>query len=76
MTYKWHVWKEGEAGNEKIQRQNLLGFSTLLSFSSAGSQSVCLHSSLGCKPRSLIRASLGWFEYSKKIVSEGDPTPA
>jgi hypothetical protein len=41
-------------------------FSELPSLPSAGSRSGCLSNSLGCEPTSLIRVSLGWFDYPKK----------
>jgi hypothetical protein len=44
---------------QKRQRRGLLVFSELLSLPSAGSRSGCFHTSLGCKPRSLMRVSLG-----------------
>jgi hypothetical protein len=66
MPNKWHICKEGEAGNKNRQRRDLLVLSELPILPSAGSRSGCFHTSLGCKPRSLIRVSLGWFENSKK----------
>jgi hypothetical protein len=56
MPNKWHICKEGKAGNKKRQ---VLVFSELPSLPSAGSRPGCFHTSLGCEPRSLIRASLG-----------------
>jgi hypothetical protein len=67
--------KEGRAGNKKRRSRSLLVFSELPCLPSTGSWSGCFHTSLGCKPRSLIRDSLGWFDYSKKM-RKGDPTPA
>jgi hypothetical protein len=67
MPSKWHMFKEGQAGNKKRQRRGLLVFSELSSLPSAGSRTGCFHTSLGCKPRSLIRVSLGWLDYSKKM---------
>jgi hypothetical protein len=57
------------------QRGNLcgsIGSPNSTGFPSAGSRSGCLYSSLGCYPISLIRVSLGWFDYSKKC-EEGQP---
>jgi hypothetical protein len=51
-------------------------FSELPSFPSAGRRSGCFHTSLGHKTSSLIRVSLGWFDYSKKKVRKDNPTPA
>jgi hypothetical protein len=65
MPNKWHMCKQSQAGNKKRQRRGLLVFIKLPSLPSAGSRSGCFHTSLGCKPRSLIRVSLGWFDYSK-----------
>jgi hypothetical protein len=59
----------------KRQRRGLLVFSELPSLSSAGSRPGCFHTSLGCKPRSFIRVSLGWFDNSKNVRKD-DPTPA
>jgi hypothetical protein len=56
-------------------KRQLLVFSELPSLPSAGSRSGCFHTSLGCEPRSLIRVSLGWFDYSKH-VRKSNPTPA
>jgi hypothetical protein len=75
MPNKWLICKEGQAGNQKRQRCGLLVFSELPSLPPAGSRSGCFHTSLGCKPRSLIRVSLGWFDYSK-ILRKDHPTPA
>jgi hypothetical protein len=72
MPIKWHICKEGQAGNKKRQ---LLVFFELPSLPSAGSRPGCFHNSLGCEPRSLIRVSLGWFDYSKKLRKD-NPTPA
>jgi hypothetical protein len=63
MPNKWRICKERQAGNKKRQ---LLVFSELPSLSSAGSRPGCFHISLDCEPRSLIRVSLGWFDYSRK----------
>jgi hypothetical protein len=71
MPSKWHICKDGQAGNKK--RQSLM-FSELPSLLSAGSRPGCFHTSLGCEPRSLIRLSLGWFDYSKKC-EEGQSNP-
>jgi hypothetical protein len=73
MPNKWHICKDGRAGNKK---RKLLVFSELPSLLSAGSRPGCFHTSLGCTPRSLIRISLGWFDYSKKKVRKDNPTPA
>jgi hypothetical protein len=53
-----------------------LVFSELPSLLSAGSRSSSFHTYLGCKLRSLIRVSLGWFDYSKikKNVRKDNPT--
>jgi hypothetical protein len=50
---------------QATRKDNCLCFLNYLA-SSAGSRSGCFHTTLGCKPRSLIRVSLGWFDYSKK----------
>jgi hypothetical protein len=63
MPNKWHICKEGKAGNKNRQ---LLVFSELPSLPSTGSRQGYFHTSLGCKPRSLIPVSLGWFNHSKK----------
>jgi hypothetical protein len=44
MPNKWHICKEGQAGNEKRQ---LLVFSELPTLPSAGSRPSCFHTSLG-----------------------------
>jgi hypothetical protein len=72
---KWHKYKEGKAGNKSRQRHSLLVFSELPCLSSAGSPSGCFHISLGCKPRSLLWVSLGWFDYSKDVRKD-NRTPA
>jgi hypothetical protein len=64
MPNKWHTCKEGRATTKKDN--GLLVFSELPSLPSAGSRPGYFHSSLGCKPKSFIRVSLGWFDYSKK----------
>jgi hypothetical protein len=51
---------------QATKKWQLLVFSKLPSLPSAGSRPDCFHTSLGCEPRSLIRVSLGWFDYSKK----------
>jgi hypothetical protein len=71
MPIKRHICKGGQAGN-KIRQ--LLVFSELPSLPSAGSRPGCLHTSLGCEPRSLLRVSLGWFDYSKNVRKD-NPTP-
>jgi hypothetical protein len=55
-----------QRGPSRQQKRQLLVFSELPSLPSAGSRSGCFHNSLGCEPRSLIRVSLGLFDYSKK----------
>jgi hypothetical protein len=65
--------KNAEQAAKKRQRRGLLVFSPILH--SAGSRPGCFHTSLGCKPRSQIRVSLGWFDDSKN-VRKGNPTPA
>jgi hypothetical protein len=70
MPNKWHICKEGKAGNKKRQSRGLLVFSELPSLLSAGSRPGCFHTSLGCKPRSLTRVSLGWFDYSKNVMEK------
>jgi hypothetical protein len=75
MPNKWHICKDGQVGNKKIQRRGLLVFSEIPSLPSAGSQPGSFHTSLGCKPRSLIRVSLGWFDYSKNERKD-NPNPA
>jgi hypothetical protein len=72
MPNKWHICKEGKAGNEKRQ---LLVFSELPSLPSAGSRPGCFHTSLGCEPRSLIRVSLGCSIIQKKVRKD-NPNPA
>jgi hypothetical protein len=67
--------KRAKQATKKRQRSGLLVFSKLPSFPSAGSRLGCLQSSLGCEPRSLIRVSLGWFDYSKNVRKD-NPTPA
>jgi hypothetical protein len=42
-------------------------FSEVPSLPSASSRPGCFHTSLGCTRRSLIRVSLGWFDYSKNV---------
>jgi hypothetical protein len=61
MPSKWHICKQGQAGNKNRQRRGLLVFSELPSLPSAGSRPGCFHTSLGSKPRSLIRVLLGLF---------------
>jgi hypothetical protein len=65
-----------QRGPSRNKKRQLLVFSELPSLPSAGSRPGCFHTSLGCEPRSLIRVSLGWFDYSKKNVRKDDPTPA
>jgi hypothetical protein len=48
------------------QRRSLLVLSELPRLPSASSRSGCFHTSLGCKPKSLIWLSLGWCECLKK----------
>jgi hypothetical protein len=72
MPNKWHVCREGQAGNKK--RQSLV-FSELPGLPSAGSRPGCFHTSLGCEPRSLIRVSLGC-SIIQKNVRKDNPTPA
>jgi hypothetical protein len=67
--------KRAKQATKKRQHRGLLVFSELPSLPSAGSRPGCFHTSLGCTPRSLIRVSLGWFDYSKKN-REDNPTPA
>jgi hypothetical protein len=57
--------KGAKQATKKGQRRGLLEFPELPSLPSAGSRPGCFHTSLGCKPRSLRRVSLGWFDYSK-----------
>jgi hypothetical protein len=71
MPSKWHICKEGQAGNKNRQ---FLMFSELPSLPSAGSRPGCFHTSLVCEPRSLIRVSLGWFDYLKNARKD-NPTP-
>jgi hypothetical protein len=75
MPNKWHICKEGQADNKNRQRRDLLVFSELPSLPSVGSRPGCFHTSIGFEPRSLIRVSPGWFDYSKKIGKD-NPTPA
>jgi hypothetical protein len=72
MPNRWHICKEGQAGNKNRQ---LLVFHELTSLPSAGSRSGCFHTSLGCEPRSLIRVSLGC-SIIQKNVRKDNPTPA
>jgi hypothetical protein len=72
MPNKWHIGKEGQAGNKT---RKLLVFSELPSLPSAGSRPGCFHTSLGCEPRSLIRVSLGC-SIIQKNVRKDNPTPA
>jgi hypothetical protein len=72
MLNKWHICKEGKAGNNKRQ---LLVFTELPSIPSAGSRPGCFHTSLGCEPRSLMRVSLGC-SILQKNVRKDNPTPA
>jgi hypothetical protein len=51
--------KKCRLGNKSRQRRGLLVFSELTSLPSVGSRSGCFHTSLGCKPISLIIISLG-----------------
>jgi hypothetical protein len=55
-----------QRGQSRQQKSHSLEFSELPSLPSAGDRPGCFHTSLGCKPRSLIKASLGWFDYSKR----------
>jgi hypothetical protein len=73
MPNKWHIFKDGKAGNKKMQ---LLVFNELPSLPSAGSRPGCSHTSLGCEPRSLIRVYLGWFDYSKNVRKDNPTTSA
>jgi hypothetical protein len=72
MPNKWHICREGQAGNKNRQ---LLVFSELPSLPSADSQPGFFHTSLGCEPRSLIRVSLGCSIIRKDVRNE-NPTPA
>jgi hypothetical protein len=72
-----------QRGPSRQQNRRLLVFSELPSLPSAGRQPTGLFpyfpgfsTSLGSEPRSLIRVSLGWFNYTKKNVRKGNPTPA
>jgi hypothetical protein len=58
--------KRAKQATTKRQRRSFRVFYGLSSLPLAGSWSGCFHTSLGCEPRSLMRASLGWFDYSKK----------
>jgi hypothetical protein len=51
------------AGNKR-QRRGFIVPSKVIGLPSAGIQSNWFHTSLGCKPRLLIRFSLGWCQYS------------
>jgi hypothetical protein len=55
--------QRGPSIQQKRQRRGLLVFSELPILPSARSRSGSFHASLGCKPRSLIQISLGWFDY-------------
>jgi hypothetical protein len=57
----------------KRNRHGLLVFSEPPGLPLAGSRFVCLHTSLGCKPKSLKRVSVGWYS---RTVKKGDPIPA
>jgi hypothetical protein len=67
--------KRAKQATIKGQSRGLLVFSELPSLPSAGSRPGCFHTSLGCKPRSLTRVSLGWFDYSRNMRKD-NPTPA
>jgi hypothetical protein len=58
MQDKWRLRKEGQAGNKTDNAAVCLLFSDLPGLPSAGSQSGCFHTFLGCKTRSLIRVYL------------------
>jgi hypothetical protein len=58
--------QRGPRVQQKGKRRGLLVFSELPSLSTAGSRPGCFYTSLGCELRSLIRVSLGWFDYAKK----------
>jgi hypothetical protein len=75
MPSKWNIYKGGRAGNKKMTTPRLASVSEIPSLPSADSQPGYFHTSLSCKPSSLIRVSLGWFDYST-IVMKGNPTPA
>jgi hypothetical protein len=67
--------QRGPSRQLKKKRRGLLVFSELPSRPSAGSRSGCSRTSLGCKPRSFMRISLGWFDYLKNARKD-NPTPA
>jgi hypothetical protein len=68
--------QRGQSKQQQLrQRRGLLVFSKLPSRPSAGRRSGCFHSSLACKPRSLIQVSLGWFDYSNNVRKD-NLTPA
>jgi hypothetical protein len=67
MPNRWQIFKEGEADKKKTALQLAFFSSELPSLPSTGSRPGYFHTSLGCKPRSLIRVSLGWFDYLKKM---------
>jgi hypothetical protein len=58
------------------KKKKMLVFSELPSLPSAGSRPGCLHISLRCEPRSLIRVSLGCSIIQKKSARKDNPTPA
>jgi hypothetical protein len=64
-----------KTAKQATKKRQLLVFSELPSLPSAGSRPGCFHTSLGCTPWSLIRVSLGWFDYSKNVGLD-NPTPA
>jgi hypothetical protein len=68
MPNKWHICKEGQAGNKNRHRRGLLVFSERPSLPSASSRPGCsILSWIVTRGRSygFIRVSLGWFDYSK-----------
>jgi hypothetical protein len=65
MPNKWHKAKRAKQATTKDNAAAYLCFSELPRLPSAGSRSSCFRTSLGCKPRSLIRASLDLFGYLK-----------
>jgi hypothetical protein len=60
---------------KQATKRRLLEFSELPSLPPAGSRWGCFHTSLGCKPRSLIRVSLGC-SITQINVRKDNSTPA
>jgi hypothetical protein len=68
MPNKWREYKEGQRRQQNNAAARV--FFDLLGLPSAGSQTGCFRTSLGCKPRSLMRISLDLLDKSKNVIND------